>query len=263
MNAAKQMTIENTQDVAPVAETQNTASVPTEQPEIVEPGSTDSEAQEGDESEAKPEKSAEQKELERLRRQLTKRDRTQGKMHQELQATRQQLEQYSRQSPEGQQEQRPVDPHSLAREIAAVERFTDRSNAIAKDGQKRFSDFNDSLGKVIEEVGELVNERGLPTNVGEAILESDDAAALIEFLGKNPDLAADLEGLSPTKLGRQIERIEAQMKTTQPKPVSKASEPISPIKGGKGNLVKSLENMSMDEYVAFRSKGPNKARWAR
>lgn len=260
------MTIENTPDVSTAPETVIPAQVPTEQPEIVEPDGTDSPAHEGDESEAKPEKTAEQKEVERLRRQLTKRDRTQGKMHQELQAYRQQLE-FARQqgtSPQGANpatQQPHVDPVALAREIATVERINEKSNGIAEDGNKRYPDFKDSLVKVVEEVGDLFNERGFPTPVGDAILESDDPAALIHFLGKNPDLASDLEGLSPTKLGRQIERIEAQMKTTRPKPVSRASEPISPIKGGKGSVVKTLENMSMAEYKAYRTK--QGAKWAR
>lgn len=258
------MNTENTQEAAPVVEALNTTAVPTEEPEIVEPGSTDSEASDGDESEAKPEKTAEQKEIERLRRSLTKRDRTQGKMHQELQSYRQQLE--ARQVQQGEsspaQYQQPhIDPIALAREIATIERVNEKSNRIAEDGNKRYPNFTESLVKVVEEVGNLFNERGHPTAVGEALLESDDMPALVDFLGKNPDLAADLEGLSPTKLGRQIERIEAQMKTTRPKPVSRASEPISPIKGGKGNVVKTLENMSMTEYKAARAK--QGAKWAR
>lgn len=245
--------------VAPVAETQNTAAETTQKPDVVEPGSTDSEALAGDESEAKPEKSAEQKELERLRRQLTKRDRTQGKLYQELQTTRQQLEQFSQ---AGEPEEKQQDPRKLAEEMVKARDVLERSNKVAKEGQTKFKDFNQSLERVVEEVGELFDPTGTrPTAIGEAILESDDPASLIDFLGKNPDLAAELEGLSPTKLGRRIERIEAQMSTQTAKPVSKASEPINPIKGGAGSVVKTLETMSQSEYEAYRSK--NGARWAR
>lgn len=250
--------------VAPVAETPNTATEPTDKPEVVELAPTDSGSEEvAGESEAKPEKTAEQKELERLRRMLTKRDRTQGKMHQELQALRQQQEQARQANPESPAPDTPhgADPYKLADEIATIREVTNKSNAVAKDGQTRFDDFNASLTSVVEEVGELFDKRGLPTPVGEAILDSKDPAALIDFLGSNPDIAADLEGLSPTKLGRKFAEIEAQMKTAPVKPVSKASEPISPIRGGAGNVVKTLENMSMAEYKAARAK--QGARWVR
>lgn len=255
--AEKQMTQE-TQEVAPVVETQNTSTVPTEiKPEIVDPGSTDSETSNGDESEAKPEKTAEQKEIERLRRQVTKAQRNNGRLHQEAQTYKQQVEQYSQQqTPQEQGERREpqADPHQLAREIATVEKVTELSNKVAQEGRSKFKDFDASLGTVIEEAGELINSNGKPTAIGAAILESDTPAALIDFLGKNPDLASELEGLTPTQLGRRIERIEAQMKTTVAKPASKASEPISPLKGGSGNVVKSLEKMSFDEYKAARRK---------
>lgn len=256
------MTIENQVSSAP--ETQIPASVPTETPVVVEPEATDSAAPpEGDESEAKPEKTAEQKEIERLRRQLTKRDRTQGKLYQEAQTYKQQLEQYAQQTPQEQGERREpqADPHQLAREIATVEKVTELSNKVAQEGRSKFKDFDSSLGTVIEEAGELIHPNGRPTAIGAAILESDTPAALIDFLGKNPDLASELEGLTPTQLGRRIERIEAQMKAAVAKPVSKASEPISPIKGGAGNVVKSLDKMSMDEYMAHRQK--QGARWAK
>lgn len=248
--------------VAPVAETITPAAEPTVIPEVVELAPTDSgEGEQPEESEAKPEKTAEQKELERLRRMLTKRDRTQGKMHQELQLARQQLEQRRQETPAEPVEPGSVDPYRLAEKISTIKEVTARSNAIAKEGSTRFDDFSASLTSLVEEVGELFDKEGLPTPIGEAILDSKDSAALIDFLGTNPDVAAELEGLTPTKLGRKFAEIEAQMKAAPVKPVSKASEPISPIRGGAGNVVKTLENMSLTEYKAARVK--QGARWIR
>jgi len=246
--------------VAPAAETQNTAVESTEQPAVVEPGSTEGEAQESNPTdEAKAEKTPEQKELERLRRTLTKRDRTQGKLHMELEALR---EQVARISPQEQAEDKPVDPYQLAREIATVERVTERANSVAEQGKKTFPDFADALSVLREEAGDLFTKKGLPTLLGEAILDADDPAALIHYLGTNPDAAAELQGLSPTALGRKVARIEAQMNPpARPKPLSKASEPIAPIKGTANAASKALADMSQAEYEAARGK--QGARWAR
>lgn len=155
-------------------------------------------------------------------------------------------------SGEPEQQAKDVDPHALAREIATVERVTEKANSIAQDGEKRFKDgFRSALETVAEEAGPLFNQRGLPTALGEAILESDDAAALLHHLGTNPDLAAELNGLSPTQLGRRIERFEAQMKAKpQPKPVSKAPEPARPISASRSSG--NLADLPMDEYIANR-----------
>lgn len=133
-----------------------------------------------------------------------------------------------------------------------MERVTEKANSIAQDGEKRFKDgFRSALETVAEEAGPLFNQRGLPTALGEAILESDDAAALLHHLGTNPDLAAELNGLSPAQLGRRIERFEAQMKAKpQPKPVSKAPEPARPISASRSSG--NLADLPMDEYIANR-----------
>lgn len=153
-----------------------------------------------------------------------------------------------------------VDPVALAREISTVERITEKANGIAQDGEKRFkADFKDSLAAVVEEAGPLFNQRGLPTALGEAILDTEDPAALLHHLGQNPDLAAELSGLSAAQLGRRIGRIESSMATKPPKPVSGAPTPARPI-----NAVRSASNpadMSMDEYRAMRKA--QGASWSR
>lgn len=262
LNAEKQMNTETTLDQgtpSPEPEVKQ-VSAPTEiKPGVVEPEATDPAAPEGDESEAKPEKTAEQKELERLRRQLTKAQRNNGKLHQEAQTYRQQVEQLA---PRESQETSTVDPRQLAREMADLDKINERADAIADAGKTKYPDFFASLKQVVDEAGDLFDSNGKLTPLGNAIYEADvPAEDLIEFLGKNPDLASELEGLSPTKLGRKFAAIEAQMKSAPPKPVSKASEPISPIRGGAGNVVKTLENMSMAEYKAAREK--QGAKWAR
>ena len=164
--------------------------------------------------------------------------------------------------PENQQTQQDIDPAALAREIAAVERVTEKANRIADDGEKQFKgEFRAAINAVVEEAGPLFDQRGRATPVGEAILDADEPAKLLHYLGQNPDLAAELHGLSPAQLGRRIGKIEAQMNAKPtPKPVSRAPDPARPIaatRSGSNNLA----DMSMEEYVAARrAQG---ARWAR
>lgn len=253
-------------------ETQNQPASEAQTPEVAQQDSTAPEGQEAEEAEAdgdgKPEKTPEQKELERLRRQLTKAQRINGKLSYEAQQLQEQIRQYAPPQTEQYEQQQQVDPIKLAREIATVEKVTEKSNAVFGDGVKRFGkeDFGAAVQTVIQEAGPLFQpiapgaQIGKPTPLGEAILESEDAPSLIKFLAENPDVAAELEGLSPAQLGRKIGRIEAQMSAKpQPKPVSKAPQPAKPISASRGQP--SLENASMDEYIAMRKA--QGARWAR
>lgn len=159
----------------------------------------------------------------------------------------------ARASGEPEQQAERIDPVALAREIAAVERITEKSNGIAKDGEKRFGgEFGPALVAVQEEAGALFQPSGKPTALGDAILDSDDPAALLHHLGKNPDLAADLQGLSAAQLGRRIGQIEARMTTPAPiKPVIRAPSPARPV-AGSSSAGKSLSDMTMAEYKAAR-----------
>lgn len=164
----------------------------------------------------------------------------------------------------GQPEQKsePVDPHALAREIATVEKVTEKANNVAAQGEKRFGEeFGRAIAAVTEEAGPLFDRKGLPTAIGEAVLDADDPAALLHHLGKNPDLAAELQNLSPAKLGRRILQIEGQMQAKPaPKPVSGAPAPVKPIGASNGGAANPA-SMTMAEYKAFRKA--QGASWAR
>lgn len=172
------------------------------------------------------------------------------------QALEQRLTQYE--APQ-QAEQPKADPYELAREIAQIERITEKSNSVVRDGEKRFpGEFGEAVRTVSEEAGMLLDEKGKFTPIGEAIFDADDPAALLVHLGKNPDVAAELQGLSPAALGRRIGRIEASM-AVKPNPVSRAPEPARPI--GARSAAKSPESMTMEEFIAMRKA--QKASWAR
>lgn len=239
--------------VETVAPTQTPATIQTTEPEVVTPTATE----DAKSSPEKPEKSAEQKELEYLRRKATKADRVNARINQEL-------EQYRAANPKpatapGAQ----VNPFELADAIATARQIADKSNGVAKAGKERFSaTWDQSLSTVISEAGPLIDQKTmLPTPLGEAILDSDDAAALIAHIGSDPSLAEELSELTPAQLGRRIARIEAEMAVKTAKPSSKAPPPINPLAGNTSAANVDLENLPMDKYQEARAK--QGARWAR
>ena len=122
------------------------------------------------------------------------------------------------------------DPVTLAREIAQVERITEKANGIAADGNKRFEGFGKAVQTVSAEVGALFDKRGKATPIGEAILAADDPAALIHHIGSNPDLAADLADLTPIQQARKLARIEIDMAKPRETKQSTAPKPITPAR---------------------------------
>lgn len=251
------MTEENEVPTAP--ETQNPAPESTQEPAIVEQESTATD-EAGKPEEAAPEKTPEQKELERLRRQLSKAQRVNGRLSQETQQAREQLQRFA--PNDEAQPASDVNPVEIARELVKIERVTEKANGIAKAGETTYgkAEFREAVQAVNEEAGPMFDQQGRPTALGDAILDSDDPKALIWHLNQNPDLASDLADLTPAQLGRRIGRIEAQMSSKPtPKPVSRAPAPARPI--GATRSSGNLADMDMDSYVqARKAQG---ARWAR
>ena len=144
------------------------------------------------------------------------------------------------------------DPVALAREIAHVERITEKANGIAKDGEKRFSAaFGKAVQTVAGEVGSLFDKSGKPTSIGEAFLSADDPAALIHYIGTNPDLAADLADLTPIQQARKLARIEIEMSKPRELKQSSAPKAITPVSAhGRGE--KSPAQMTDAEFAEWR-----------
>lgn len=246
--------------VAP-EQTQNAPEQTQTAPEVVTP---EVEAQAADE--AKQEESPKEDDAEKARRAMQRRiDKRTADLYRERAEKEQLAARLSaleaRLGGEPEQQTPQIDPVALAREIATVEKITEKSNAVAKDGEKRFAGaFTEAVRAVTEEAGTLFLPNGKATALGEAILDADDPAGLLHHLGQNPDVAAELQGLSPAQLGRRIGRIEAQMASKpQPKPVSNAPAPARPISANRSG--QDPASMSMADYKAMRKA--QGAFWAR
>lgn len=235
------------------------------QTELATPDATD-----GAEKPAEPAKTPDQLEIERLKRELshkeralTKRDRTQGKLHQEREQLSQELErlrQQPAQQPDPATKERTDlrqvverEAMTLAEQIADQKAFAAKCNSVAESGKKEFKDFPDALHALIEEAGPLVRDDGkTPTSLGEQILEADDPAKLIHYLGKNPEIAAELDGLTPGRIARKLAVIEQQM-TAKPK-TSSAPKPLEPTKGSASASNDLSDEVPLDEWLRRRNK---------
>jgi hypothetical protein len=162
------------------------------------------------------------------------------------------LSQYE--TPQAQPQQNQPDPVTLARHIATVERITEKSNAVAKDGATRFPDFNQALGVVVKEAGALIGQHGTPTPLGEAVLAADDPAALLHYLGTHPEVASELEDLSPIQAARRLLRVEIDMAKPKEPKQSQAPKAISPVKTAIRDDGGLSDGLTTAEWIARRNK---------
>lgn len=242
--------------VTPDAVTENPASEQAVPPEVATP---EANADEQLDEPQKPEDDPRDKAVKSLNRRV---DRiTAARYQAEARATQaaqesEQLRQRLAQYEQGETPQpRQADPLALANEIATIREVTAKSNAVAKDGEKRFDGFGKAVSVVIEEAGPLVvpiapgQSIGKPTPLGEAILDSEDPAAVLHYLGNNPDAAADLHGLTATQVARRIARIELEIgKAKEPKQ-SNAPKPITPVKSAAKDDGGLSDNLPPEEWA--------------
>jgi len=125
---------------------------------------------------------------------------------------------------------------------------------LAKDwGQEKFDAYASDLDDAFDG---LADAKGRAKPATDAIFESDDPRALIEYLA-DPDHADEAEALgrmSAVQAGRAIAKLEATLATKKakdkPQP-SKAPAPIEEIRG-QGRASKSPANMTDAEYAKWR-----------
>jgi hypothetical protein len=131
-----------------------------------------------------------------------------------------------------------------------VERQNERKNDMIRTGEGKYDDFEEVVANNKVEISE-------PAYL--AILETENGADIVYHLAKNPAEADRIAALSPYAQAKEIGKLEDKL-SSKPNKISNAPTPISPAKGA-SSIVKSIEDMSIDEYMAdARKRG---ARWVR
>jgi hypothetical protein len=96
----------------------------------------------------------------------------------------------------------------------------------------------------------------VPVNphVVEALMDSDAGPALAYHLAKNPDVAARLNAMTPTRAAIELGRLETTLTAPAAKAPSNAPAPITPITSQASGRNVDLSKASMEDYVAERRR---------
>lgn len=221
-------------NVEPALETENTlADTALEDTGNADTEKTEGEGEQPELSEADKKVAEAEKAAKSLKRRVDRLTRDRYQAQAELNQYRQNAAKPTEQAPQ------PLTEEEVNRRASAIADERDiasKCNTLAKDGEKKFSDFLPKFKELSDEIPTFINNR--PTPFMEAILDSDDPAALIHHLGSNPDIASELADLNPRQQIRRLALIERDLDAApKPKP-SNAPKPLSTVKpsGSKGTV---------------------------
>ncbi len=111
------------------------------------------------------------------------------------------------------------------------------------EAKARYSDFE-----------AVVFSAPIDERLGDLIARSDNAADLAYTLAADRPTLTQISQLSDVEMAREIGRIEATMTSPQPRVISEAPDPITPVRPKAAASVK-VETMTNDEYRAARAAG--------
>lgn len=125
------------------------------------------------------------------------------------------------------------------------ETFRTRVESQVDQGRSEFDDFDDVV----------IQNPDLPVSptMAQALVEMEEGHKVAYYLGKNPEEAADIASMSPTRQAIALGRIEAKLAVKPPaKTVSNAPEPIgSKLNGGASPGKADPSKMSDAEWAKW------------
>lgn len=149
------------------------------------------------------------------------------------------------------------------REQEQAKTLAERRAESEEDFRERVSAIKPSIPDYDTAIQAFVKAGGdLAPHVIEEIQESEKGPVLAYHLAKNPDLAAELNAMSPRDAAREIGRLEAKVSLPQPKKQTQAPAPLSVLKGGAApatDLASLAKSDDASAYIAAR-RAQQKAR---
>lgn len=106
----------------------------------------------------------------------------------------------------------------------------------------------------------LAEAQDVPINpeVADELMASELGGDITYYLAKHPDEVEQLNRMDSRSIARYIGRLEEKIERERSNSVkaktSKAPAPIKPVSGTSSPSMKSLEDMSMEEYVKYMDK---------
>jgi hypothetical protein len=175
-------------------------------------------------------------------RRITKLERNNARLHMEreqlardLAAARQGQQQTTEQPQgEGGQQITREDFERVTRDRAAqmrqAEKLGESVDGMIERGRSGIDGFDAKVLALAEELPLYDMRTNSPTPALLALVECDAPEKVIAYLGENPDVAAELADLSPTRLARRLAQIEQQVAKPQSRLPSSAPKPLEPVK---------------------------------
>lgn len=138
--------------------------------------------------------------------------------------------------------------HRQAQELAKQQQWKDTTDKIWNDGLNKYGDWAPQLNNMATLLG------GIPTSLTEAAIETGNPQEVLYHLAKNPDEAARIAMLPPTRQAVAVAKVASGLNA--PKRVSSAPPPITPKVQGIGAAPATLDdpNISMEEWARLRNE---------
>ena len=237
-------------------------------PQVGEEGQTAESANAGEEEKLTPEQRTIRKLERRIDRLTAKRGGTEREnelLRQDLEQARRQLQTAEGQQGEGDEGQgggkRPLTEADVERlatqkaeELHRQKSIGGRVSKLLSEGSK-IEGFDAAVDAVVKETSlRFADRQGKPTPFIEAVLECDAPAAVLKYLGDNPDDAEDFADLTPAQLGRRLARLEDQLKQSAMKKQSAAPKPLAPVNGANAGSEPDPSKMTDAQFNAWRRK---------
>ena len=148
-----------------------------------------------------------------------------------------------------------VDPKQIqmeiyrqAQELAKQNEWKNTTEKIWNEGLSKYGDWAPQLNNMAQILG------GIPVTLTEAAIESGSPHEVLYHLAKNPDEAARIALLPPTRQAVAVAKLAQNV--SAPRKVTSAPPPISPKVQGIGSAPASLDdpNISMEEWARLRNE---------
>lgn len=138
--------------------------------------------------------------------------------------------------------------HRQAQELAKQQAWKDQTDKIWNDGLNKYGDWAPQLNNMATLLG------GIPTSLTEAAIETGNPQEVLYHLAKNPDEAARIAMLPPTRQAVAVAKVASGLNA--PKRVSSAPPPITPKVQGIGAAPATLDDpdISMEEWARLRNE---------
>lgn len=133
-----------------------------------------------------------------------------------------------------------------AEQLAQQQQMVERGQSVSKVGAEVYPDFMTAVS--------TLDALGITGDQVNSLLGMEDAHKVIYSLGKNPEEAQRILSLPPIQQGRELERLASKpARAADPKAVSNAPKPISPV-DGVAAAQPDPTKMSMDDWAKWREK---------